>query len=43
MVSSGINPGETYIVSGFERLQTGMPVIPKSANGVSAAKKTAAR
>lgn len=29
MVSNGIKAGETYIVSGFERLQPGMPVVPK--------------
>ena len=31
MVTSGINPGETYVVSGFERLQAGMVVVPKGA------------
>lgn len=29
MVTNGIKAGETYIVSGFERLQPGMPVVPK--------------
>ncbi|GAA4160840.1 efflux RND transporter periplasmic adaptor subunit [Chryseobacterium ginsenosidimutans] len=29
MVTNGIKPGETYVVSGFERLQPGMPVVPK--------------
>ncbi|WP_264751858.1 efflux RND transporter periplasmic adaptor subunit [Chryseobacterium kimseyorum] len=32
MVSGGIKAGESYIVSGFERLQPGMSVVPKSAN-----------
>ncbi|OCK51594.1 hypothetical protein BA768_15755 [Chryseobacterium sp. CBo1] len=32
MVTSGIKAGESYIVSGFERLQPGMPVVPKKAN-----------
>nr|WP_314492018.1 efflux RND transporter periplasmic adaptor subunit [uncultured Chryseobacterium sp.] len=32
MVTNGIKAGETYIVSGFERLQPGMPVVPKPAN-----------
>lgn len=41
MVTRGINPGEKYIVSGFERLQTGMSVVPKSANAQSAVKKAA--
>jgi len=31
MVTNGIKAGESYIVSGFERLQPGMPVVPKSA------------
>lgn len=29
MVTSGIKSGETYVVSGFERLQAGMPVVPQ--------------
>lgn len=29
VVTAGLLPGEKYIVSGFERLQPGMPVIPK--------------
>lgn len=32
MVSSGIKAGEPYVVSGFERLQPGMPVVPKHTN-----------
>lgn len=32
MITSGIKVGETYIVSGFERLQPGMPVVPKPSN-----------
>jgi len=32
MVTSGIKAGESYIVSGFERLQPGMPVVPKKTN-----------
>lgn len=32
MVTNGIKAGETYIVSGFERLQPGMPVVPKPSN-----------
>ena len=38
MISSGINAGETYITAGFERLQPGMPVVPKSTNGKQAKK-----
>lgn len=29
MISSGVNPGDTYVVSGYERLQPGMPVVPQ--------------
>ncbi len=43
MVSEGINPGETYIVSGFERLQQGMPVKPISSKTVSQANSTNAK
>lgn len=32
VISDGIAPGEKFIVSGFERLQPGMPVVPKSAD-----------
>lgn len=32
MVSSGIDAGDRYIVSGFERLQPGMPVTPQKNN-----------
>jgi len=32
MVTNGIKAGESYIVSGFERLQPGMPVVPKPSN-----------
>lgn len=29
MVSSGLDSGEGYIVSGFERVQSGMPIVPQ--------------
>ena len=32
MVRSGVNVGDIYIVSGFERLQAGMPVVPQPSN-----------
>lgn len=39
MVTDGIKSGDRYIISGFERLQPGMPVIPKSADDKKAAQK----
>ncbi|MFC3158329.1 efflux RND transporter periplasmic adaptor subunit [Chryseobacterium arachidis] len=35
MISQGIKPGETFIVSGFERLQQGMVVKPKTDKSVT--------
>ena len=32
IVSKGINPGDKYIVSGFDRLQAGAPVVAQKAN-----------
>lgn len=31
MINFGVDPGETYVVSGYERLQPGMPVVPQQA------------
>jgi membrane fusion protein (multidrug efflux system) len=42
MVTDGIKSGDRYIISGFERLQPGMPVIPKSSNEKKAAQKNTA-
>lgn len=39
MVTEGMKPGERYIVSGFERLQPGIPVIPKSSSDKKAPQK----
>jgi membrane fusion protein (multidrug efflux system) len=33
MISSGISEGDVYIVSGFERLQPGMTVVPQKVDG----------
>ena len=43
MISQGIKPGETYIVSGFERLQQGMVVKPKSDKPAAQANKPDAK
>jgi membrane fusion protein (multidrug efflux system) len=41
VIPSGLEPGETIVVEGFQKLRPGAPVIAQPWNAADAAKKTA--